>query len=165
MAFLKVVTTQPARPGLPIVTNVVQLCSDLCSVFLCSERIAKSALLDRDLAIPLKEISLYSKLEAKCHNCQIQAAVGRVRLECCPPLVLGPKPLVSLILGLKDPGLWHLSCTTSTGPKDTGDPGLNCRIWQSGRNLSSYACRCFSSGREVFLHKKPGFLISPVPNC
>ena len=42
---------------------------------------------------------------ASCHNCQIQAAVGRARLEFCPPLVLGSKPLVSLILVLKDPGL------------------------------------------------------------
>ena len=30
------------------------------------------------------------------------------------------EPLVSLILGLKDPGLWHCTERSSTVPKDTG---------------------------------------------
>jgi len=41
--------------GLHIVTNVAQLCSAPSSFILCSERIAKSALPDGDLAMPLEQ--------------------------------------------------------------------------------------------------------------
>jgi len=43
------------------------------------------------------------------------------------PFALGPQAQGLRVPGPKPLVLWHLSCTTSTGPKDTGDQG-----WDEG---------------------------------